>query len=115
MVKSSFEPFLLDGVFHALSDPTRRSILRDIAYGEKTVSELARPYPISLAAISKHINVLEDSRLVVRRRQGSFHIVRINPMPMKEAQLWLSYYEKFWNPRLDQFEQYFMDKKKEKK
>jgi len=117
MVKSS-EPTLpsrLDGVFHALSDPTRRSILRDIADAEKTVGEIARPYPSSLAAISKHIHVLEGSGLVKRRKQGSFQFVRINPMPMKIAQDWLSYYEKFWSERLDQFEEYFKHKKKEKK
>ena len=103
-------PSRLDGVFHALSDPTRRSILRDIAEEEKTVGEIARPYRSSLAAISKHIHVLEGSGLVIRRKQGSFQFVRINPMPMKEAQQWLSYYEKFWNERLDQFQQYFKDR-----
>lgn len=108
-------PATLDEVFHALSDGTRRSILRDIADGEKTVGEIARPYRSSLAAISKHIHVLEGSGLVARRKQGSFQFVRINPMPMKEAQRWLSYYEKFWNERLDQFEQYFKDKQKKEK
>jgi len=117
MVKSSSPslPSRLDGVFHALSDPTRRSILRNVADGEKTVGEIARPYRSSLAAISKHIHVLEGSGLVKRRKQGSFQFVRINPMPMKDAQQWLSYYEKFWTERLDQFDQYFKDKKKEKK
>ena len=107
-------PARLDGVFHALSDPTRRSILRDIAEEEKTVGEIARPYRSSLAAISKHIHVLEGSGLVTRRKQGSFQYVRINPMPMQEAQEWLSYYEKFWNKHLDQFQQYFNDKKPKK-
>jgi DNA-binding transcriptional ArsR family regulator len=105
------EPPLLDGVFHALSDPTRRAILRDIADEEKTVGEIARPYRSSLAAISKHIHVLEGSGLVSRRKRGSFQFVRLTPGPMKEAQRWLSYYEKFWNQRLDEFQQYFKDKK----
>src|SRR5580704_10760321 len=111
MVKSlqPSTPSRLDGVFHALSDPTRRSILRDIAEQEKTVGAIARPYRSSLAAISKHIHVLEGSGLVTRRKQGSFQFVGINPLPMKEAQQWLSYYEKFWNERLDQFQQYFKD------
>ena len=114
MVKSlgPSAPSRLDGVFHALSDPTRRSILRDIAAAEKTVGEIARPYRSSLAAISKHIHVLEGSGLVKRRKQGSFQFVRITPMPMKDAQQWLSYYEKFWSERLDQFEQYFKHKKR---
>ncbi|MCL5744114.1 MAG: metalloregulator ArsR/SmtB family transcription factor [Acidobacteria bacterium] len=94
-------PCRLDRVFHALSDPTRRSILRDIAKQEKTVGEIARPYRYSLAAISKHIQVLESSGLVTRRRQGSFRYVRITPVPLKEAQQWLSFYESFWNERLD--------------
>src|SRR5271154_3838338 len=114
MVKSLERPMplRLDGVFHALSDPTRRSILRDIAEKEKTVGEIARPYRSSLAAISKHIHVLEGSGLVKRRKQGSFQFVKINPMPMKDAQQWLSYYEKFWSERLGQFEQYFKEKRR---
>jgi DNA-binding transcriptional ArsR family regulator len=116
MVKSLQPPMpsRLDGVFHALSDPTRRSILRDIAEEEKTVGEIARPYRSSLAAISKHIHVLEGSGLVTRRKQGSFQFVRTNPMPMKEAQQWLSYYEQFWNEHLDQFQHYFKDNKEKK-
>jgi len=81
---------------------------------EKTVGEIARPYRSSLAAISKHIHVLEGSGLVTRRKQGSFQFVRINPMPMKDAQQWLSYYEKFWNEHLGQFQQYFIDNKEKK-
>jgi DNA-binding transcriptional ArsR family regulator len=117
MVKSllSFRPSRLDGVFHALSDPTRRCILRDIADQEKTVGEIARPFRSSLAAISKHIHVLEGSGLVTRRKEGSFQFVRLNPAPMKDAQRWLSHYEKYWTERLDQFERYFEDKNKEKK
>ena len=114
MVKSAVEPSLLDGVFHALSDPTRRAILRDIAEEEKTVGQIARRYPYSLAAISKHIHVLEGSGLVTRRKQGSFQFVKINPLPMQHAQRWLSHYEKFWSERLDEFQHYFKDKKQKK-
>jgi DNA-binding transcriptional ArsR family regulator len=114
MVKSMQPPAAsrLDRIFHALSDPTRRSILRSAAQEERTVGAIARPYRSSLAAISKHIRVLEDSGLVTRRKEGSFQFVRINPIPMKEAQEWLSYYERFWNERLDQFQQHFQDKPK---
>jgi DNA-binding transcriptional ArsR family regulator len=104
----------LNMVFHALSDPTRRAILRDIADGEKTVGEIARPYPSSLAAVSKHIYVLEGSGLVTRRKQGSFQFVQINAAPLKEAQQWLSYYEQFWNEHLDQFQQHFKSKRKDR-
>jgi DNA-binding transcriptional ArsR family regulator len=98
MVKSAEQ---LDSVFHALSDSTRRSILRDIATNEKTVGEIARPYDMSLAAVSKHLNVLENARLIRRQKQGSFQMVRLNADAMKPAQAWLAYYEKFWNRQLD--------------
>jgi DNA-binding transcriptional ArsR family regulator len=98
MVKSARQ---LDSVFRALSDSTRRSILRDIAKGEKTVGEIAKPYDMSLAAVSKHLKVLESARLVEREKQGSFQIVRLNAAAMKSAQAWLAYYEKFWNRQLD--------------
>ena len=88
-------------VFHALYDPTLRSILRRIGGREKTVGEIARPYPVSLAAVSKHLKVLEGAHLIHREKKGSFQMVRINAAPMKEAERWLAYYEKFWNQQLD--------------
>jgi DNA-binding transcriptional ArsR family regulator len=103
MVKSSGRAaaLRLDSVFHALSDSTRRAILRDVAGAEKTVGKIAEPYPVSLAAISKHLKVLEGARLIRREKKGSFQMVRINAAPMKEAEQWLAYYEKFWNEQLD--------------
>ena len=91
----------LDAIFHALSDPTRRAILRDIAGGERTVGAVAKPYPISLAATSKHLKVLERANLIHREKRGSYQIVRINPEPLRQAEEWLAFYEKFWNERLD--------------
>ena len=91
----------LDSIFHALSDPTRRSILRDLSGGEKTVSEIAKFYPITLAATSKHLNVLESARLISRERRGNFQIVRITPSPFRQAEEWLAFYEKLWNQTLD--------------
>jgi DNA-binding transcriptional ArsR family regulator len=91
----------LDAVFHALSDSTRRAILRDVAPREKTVGQIARPYSVSLAAVSKHLKVLEKARLINREKRGSFQFVRINAATMKEAERWLSYYEKFWSQQLD--------------
>ena len=106
MVKSSpkANALRLDDVFHALADTTRRSILRDVATGEKTVGQIAKPFPVSLAAISKHLKVLEGARLIHRQKRGSFQMVRINAAPMKEAEQWLAYYEKFWNQQLDALE-----------
>jgi DNA-binding transcriptional ArsR family regulator len=99
MVKSNAAR--LDSIFHALSDSTRRSILRDISSKEKTVGEIAKPYQMSLAAVSKHLKVLESAELIARERRGSFQIVRLNPEPLKPAEQWLAYYEHFWNQRLD--------------
>ncbi len=105
------ESLNLDSVFHALSDSTRRSILRSVSLGELSVSDVARPFQISLAAVSKHLNVLERANLIRRERRGSFQMVQINAVPMKEAEAWLSYYERFWNARLDEFEQHFSEEK----
>ena len=100
-VQAQTQPLRLDSVFHALSDSTRRSILRDVATGEKNVGQIAQPYPVSLAAISKHLKVLERAHLIHREKKGSFQIVRLNAEPMKEAERWLAYYEKFWNQQFD--------------
>jgi DNA-binding transcriptional ArsR family regulator len=117
MVKSIHhaEASQLDAVFHALSDSTRRGILRDVALREKTVGQIAQPYRVSLAAVSKHLKVLEKARLIKREKKGSFRLVRINAAPMKEAERWLSYYEKFWNQQLDALTEFFIEKKRKKR
>jgi DNA-binding transcriptional ArsR family regulator len=97
----------LDSIFHALSDSTRRSILRDVSSREKTVSEIARPYAMSLAAVSKHLKVLESADLIARERRGSFQIVRLKPSALKPAEQWLAYYEKFWSRQLDALQKHF--------
>lgn len=102
----------LDSIFHALSDPTRRSILRAVSIKEKTVGEIARPYHVSLAAVSKHLKVLESANLIHREKRGSFQVVRLNAQALKTAEEWLSYYEQFWNRRLDALQTYFEGEKK---
>ena|ERR1700733_10918406 len=104
MVKSN--AVRLDSIFHALSDTTRRSILRDVAVKSKTVSEIAKPYRMSLAAVSKHLKVLESAELIARERRGSFHIVRLNAKSLRPAEEWLAYYEKFWSSQLDALQIY---------
>ena len=99
MVKSSAAR--LDAIFHALSDPTRRSILRDVAAEGKTVGQIARPFLMSLAAVSKHLKVLEAADLIARERRGSFYIVRLNAKSLRPAEQWLAFYERFWNRQLD--------------
>jgi DNA-binding transcriptional ArsR family regulator len=104
MVKSN--AVRLDAIFHALSDSTRRAILRDVAAKEKTVGEVAKPFPMSLAAVSKHLKVLEAAELIARERRGSFQIVRLNAKSLRPAEQWLTFYEKFWSQRIDALQSY---------
>jgi len=95
----------MNSVFHALGDATRRHMLRDLAGGERTVSQLAQPFAISLAAASKHIKVLENAGLIRREVRGRTHLCRLDPGPLASAHEWLSFYERFWTSRLDMLEQ----------
>jgi DNA-binding transcriptional ArsR family regulator len=94
----------MNSVFRALGDATRRIMLRDLARGERTVSELAEPFAMSLAAASKHIRVLEHAGLIRREVRGRTHICRLDPGPLASAHEWLSFYERFWTSRLDELE-----------
>jgi DNA-binding transcriptional ArsR family regulator len=91
----------LDRVFHALAHPTRREILHQLARRERSVTQLARPHRMSLVAVSKHLKVLERARLVRRRKDGSFHYLRLDAEALQSADEWLRRYEQFWNPRLE--------------
>ncbi|MGB8355910.1 MAG: metalloregulator ArsR/SmtB family transcription factor [Chthoniobacteraceae bacterium] len=97
---------LLDRTFGALADPTRRRILSQLAKGDGCVTDLARPHRMSLAAVSKHLIVLEKAGLVRRRRNGRVHSLALEAKPMQEAQAWINRYRKFWEGNLDQFESY---------
>lgn len=102
MVKSI--TYDLNLIFHALSNSTRRAILRDISRREKTIKEITKPYKMSLPAVSKHLKVLGRAHLIKRRKEGSFHIIKLNAKGLKSAEQWLSYYQKFWDHRLDALE-----------
>jgi DNA-binding transcriptional ArsR family regulator len=91
----------LDEVFHAMADPTRRAMVRALAAGERTVGELAAPHPISLAAASKHVKVLERAGLVRRTVHGRRHVCRLEAQPLAAASSHLRFYEQFWTERLD--------------
>lgn len=91
----------LDHVFQALSDQTRRAMLVQLASSERTISELAAPFDMSLAAASKHVKSLERAGLVQRRIAGRSHICRLKPQPLAEAQAFLRFYEAYWSIRLD--------------
>ncbi|MEJ0079319.1 MAG: metalloregulator ArsR/SmtB family transcription factor [Alphaproteobacteria bacterium] len=94
----------LDHVFHALGDPTRRRMLHELAGGERTVSQLAEPFAMSLAAASKHIKALESAGLIRREVRGRTHHCRLEPGPLASAHAWLAFYERFWTGRLDALE-----------
>ena len=102
MVQHSTER--LDRVFHALTDPTRRQMLRSLALRERTISELAQPFRMSLTAASKHVKALERAGLVRRTVQGRTHFCRLDPKPLASAAEWLRFYERFWSERLDALE-----------
>ena len=91
----------LDSTFGALSNPTRRALLATLALGEATVTELAQPHNISLAAISKHIQILERAGLVRRRRVGRIHHISLEASPLLDAFDWLAAYQDFWDESLD--------------
>jgi DNA-binding transcriptional ArsR family regulator len=103
------QTFEMNSVFHALGDATRRQMLRDLAVGERTVSELAQPFAMSLAAASKHIKVLEGAGLIRREVRGRMHVCRLEPGPLASAHEWLGFYERFWSSRLDLLEQLLRD------
>lgn len=94
----------LDAVFHALGDATRRHMLQELTRGQRTVSQLAKPFAMSLAAASKHIRVLEGAGLIRRDISGRTHHCRLEPGPLAAAQDWLRAYETFWAARLDALE-----------
>ena len=94
----------MDEVFHALANDARRHMLGRLAEGELTVGQLAAPLTMSLAAASKHVQVLERAGLVHRRVDGRRHLCRLQPAPLASAYRWLAHYEQFWNERLDALE-----------
>jgi DNA-binding transcriptional ArsR family regulator len=97
---TAVDPAILDGVFHALADRTRRAMLQSLAAGARTVGELAAPYDMSLAAASKHVRVLERAGLVHRSVQGRHHLCRLDAARLADAEQWLVFYQRFWPDRL---------------
>jgi DNA-binding transcriptional ArsR family regulator len=107
---------LLNRTFAALADPTRRRILARLAHGDRCVTDLARPYAMSLPAVSKHLRVLENAGLIRRRRQGRVHSLKLEAAPMKQASQWIAEYRHFWEGSLDRLGEYLKElQAKEKK
>lgn len=92
---------LLDLIFAALADATRRSIIEQLRKGETTVSEVAAPHDMSLPAVSKHLRVLEDAGLLRRRVEGRTHFLAVNAKPLAQATDWLERQRKFWEGSFD--------------
>jgi DNA-binding transcriptional ArsR family regulator len=96
----------LSTVLSALADPTRRGMLARLATGEATVTELAEPYDMSMAAISKHLKVLEKAGLVERGKEAQYRPCKLVPEPLAEVDEWLAEYRKLWEARLDRLDNY---------
>ena len=97
--------------FAALSDPTRRAILSRLGQGQCSVQELAKPFSISLPAISKHLKVLESAGLITKSVAKQWRPCTINATPLKEAVDHMKQYERFWNERFDQLDDYLIELK----
>lgn len=92
--------------FAALADPTRRAILARLCDGEASVNELAEPFDMSLAAVSKHLKVLERAGLISRGREAQWRPARLEPMGMKGIAEWIEHYRRYWDQSFDRLEEY---------
>ena len=98
----NYQTATLDRTFAALADPTRRALLARLDEEDGvSVSELARPFPVSLPAIMKHLDVLSDAGLIVRTKTGRTVACQLTPAPMEQAMNWLAHYERYWTEQLD--------------
>ena len=106
----------LDLVFHSLADSTRRSIVQMLLEQPRlSVSEIAKPFKMSLVAISKHLKVLEKAQLLHRQKQGSFYYMSLNAEALQSAEEWLLQYQRFWNTRLDSLKNFIENTEENKK
>jgi DNA-binding transcriptional ArsR family regulator len=103
---------MLNRVFSAVADPTRRAILASLRSKPATITEIASSFPVSLNAVSKHVMVLERAGLVRRNVQGREHVCSLNAAPLQDATAWLDHYRQFWEVRLDALERYVARKAK---
>src|ERR1700751_4521094 len=101
----------LTDVLTAISHPTRRAIIRQLANGPARFSDIAEPFDTALNAVTKHLKLLDRAGLIERRKQGREVIISFRGEPLREVAEWMNEYERFWNERLDQFERHFREKK----
>ncbi|MGB5082794.1 MAG: metalloregulator ArsR/SmtB family transcription factor [Burkholderiales bacterium] len=104
----------LDAVFAALADPTRRQVVNLLAGGSRPVTELARPFPMSLPGFMKHLGILEDAGLITREKEGRVVSCTLSAGPMKDASEWLARYREFWEQRLDALARFLYHQKETK-
>jgi DNA-binding transcriptional ArsR family regulator len=105
----------LTDVLTAISHPTRRAIIGQLANGPARFLDIAKPFDTALNAVTKHLKLLERAGLIEREKRGREVFISFRGEPLREVAGWVHEYERFWNIRLDQFEQYFKDKKKREK
>lgn len=96
-------------IFAALADPTRRAILRQLSSGEKSVTELAEPFEMSMPAVTKHLKVLEKAKLIERSKQAQFRPCRLNATALKDASEWIEQYRQFWEQSFDRLDAYLQE------
>jgi DNA-binding transcriptional ArsR family regulator len=101
--------------FTALSHPSRRSIIAQLATGPARFTDIARTFDTTLNAVTKHLKILERAGLIERKPQGREVYISLEAAPLKGVDGWLHEYERFWNEHLDQFEQHFLDKRTQEK
>ncbi|WCN79091.1 ArsR/SmtB family transcription factor [Micromonospora sp. LH3U1] len=104
---------VLDGVFHALSDPTRRQVVERLAQGPATTSDLARPFEMALPSFTQHLHVLERSGLVTSEKAGRVRTYRLAPQPFEHLDTWLAVQRARWTRRLDQLDSLLYDLKEQ--
>jgi len=107
-------PDHLSATFAALADPTRRAILARLASGETSVTELAKPFEMSMLAVSKHLKVLERAGLIARGREAQWRPCRLEACPLKDAAEWVEHYRQFWEQSLDRLDDYLRELKEKK-
>jgi DNA-binding transcriptional ArsR family regulator len=103
----------LSTTLSALADPTRRAIVARLARGEATVTELARPFEMSLPAVSKHLKVLERAGLITRGRNAQWRPCRLRPEPLQDVDEWLERYRRFWEESFDRLDEYLKELKEQ--
>jgi DNA-binding transcriptional ArsR family regulator len=105
----------LSATFAALADPTRRAILKKLTRGQKSVSDLAAPFQMTLPAISKHLKVLARAGLIERSREAQWRPCKLRAAPLKRASSWIEQYRQFWEERLERLDDYLQELQSEEK